>query len=88
MIIDIFHPFRVFKSRQRKRKNISIVLSSQNNAVNRMKPICGIVSSGKEIPIDFSYRVQLRSEYLTDFFRDKPFGECLPFKNRSLSRGA
>lgn len=30
MIIDIFHPFRVFKSRQRKRKNISIVLSSQN----------------------------------------------------------
>ena len=29
MIIDIFHPLRVFKSRQRKRKNISIVLSSQ-----------------------------------------------------------
>ena len=28
--IDIFHPLRVFKSRQRKRKNISIVLSSQN----------------------------------------------------------
>ena len=27
---DIFHPLRVFKSRQRKRKNISIVLSSQN----------------------------------------------------------
>ncbi|MGN1018223.1 MAG: hypothetical protein ACI4PB_05365, partial [Oscillospiraceae bacterium] len=28
--IDIFHPLRVFKSRQQKRKNISIVLSSQN----------------------------------------------------------
>lgn len=28
--IDIFHPLQVFKSRQRKRKNISIVLSSQN----------------------------------------------------------
>ena len=28
--IDIFHPLRVFKSRQRKRKSISIVLSSQN----------------------------------------------------------
>ena len=28
--IDIFHPLQVFKSRQQKRKNISIVLSSQN----------------------------------------------------------